>query len=159
MNQPRYILGVDPGKFGAIASLDTVTMAATVEDCPLDKEGRLDYAGMCRLVRPYRGDAIAIVEDVNSFGMGRQSAFVFGANVGAWRAVFAAFDIPVRRIAPSVWKPSLGLGKDKSEALEMARSHFPELAGRLRRKKDHDRAEALLLALWGMRSHPTPSLE
>lgn len=49
-------------------------------------------------------------------------------------------------VQPSVWKSAMGLSKDKKKSLLLARSLFPLASDLLQRSKDHDRAEALLLA-------------
>ena len=50
------------------------------------------------------------------------------------------------RVRPAIWKRTLGLGKDKEASRLKAIQLFP--TADLRRKKDHGRAEALLLAYW-----------
>ena len=47
----------------------------------------------------------------------------------------------------AIWKRALGLGKDKEQARLRAMQLFA--GADLRRKKDHGRAEALLLAWYG----------
>lgn len=49
-------------------------------------------------------------------------------------------------VQPSVWKSVMGLTKDKKKSLALARELFPMAADLLTKVKDHDRAEALLLA-------------
>jgi crossover junction endodeoxyribonuclease RuvC len=50
-------------------------------------------------------------------------------------------------IAPREWKKHLKIGKDKEEARAMAIRLFPTAP--LGRKKDHNRAESLLIAQYG----------
>lgn len=48
-----------------------------------------------------------------------------------------------------MWKRRLGLiGQDKDVGRLLAIQRFPSAAHLLRRKKDHGRADALLIALW-----------
>jgi hypothetical protein len=57
-------------------------------------------------------------------------------------------------VRPAQWKKEMGVAKQRGEdadagkekALELARELFP--AAPLSRRKDHNRAEALLLAHW-----------
>lgn len=49
-------------------------------------------------------------------------------------------------VQPAIWKIAMGLTKDKQKSLTMARELFPLACDLLVRAKDHDRAEALLLA-------------
>ena len=54
---------------------------------------------------------------------------------------------------PAVWKKDLGIyGRrfTKEDSRSLALELFPELADELRRKKDHGRAESLLIAAWGL---------
>jgi crossover junction endodeoxyribonuclease RuvC len=140
-----YIIGIDPGKYGAIAYYNCANQSIDVKDCPLTKIETIDYSKMAELVKPHESNAVAIMEQVNSYGMGKQSAFNFGVNVGAWRSTLACYSIPVQTISPRIWKPGMGLSDDKSRSIELAKELFPNMASKLTRKKDHDRAEAMLL--------------
>jgi crossover junction endodeoxyribonuclease RuvC len=139
------ILGVDPGKTGAIAML-YADGKLYVEDAPsFDKE--LNAAAIASLLNEFTPE-IAIIEAVNSFGMGRQSAFNFGQGVGVYKGVFGAMGIPYVSVTPAKWKKHFGLGKDKDESRQAATRLFPANSDLFKRKKDSDRAEAALIALW-----------
>jgi len=92
-------------------------------------------------------------------GQGVRSMFVCGLGMGVWLGILAALALPHTRVRPQVWKKAFSLGKDKEAARLRAMQLFPTAA--LRRKRDHGKAEALLLALYGqrasgMRDLPTP---
>jgi hypothetical protein len=70
-----------------------------------------------------------------------------GLGMGVWLGALAALHMPHTRVRPQVWKKALGLGRDKEQARLRATQLFP--AADLRHKKDHGRAEALLLAWHG----------
>jgi hypothetical protein len=58
----------------------------------------------------------------------------------------------VEVVKPQAWKLALGLsGKktSKDDSIEMAKMVFPESEDMLQRKKDHGRAESLLIAAYG----------
>jgi len=56
--------------------------------------------------------------------------------------------IPFTFVSPSVWKRAMGLnGTDKEFARTRAKHFFP--TAELHRVKDHNRAEALLIAAYG----------
>jgi crossover junction endodeoxyribonuclease RuvC len=57
--------------------------------------------------------------------------------------------IPYTPVRPVVWKKTFSLGKDKEASRLRAMQLFP--GADLRQKKNHGRAEALLLALYGAR--------
>ena len=101
------------------------------------------------------GQAAHLEEGGVEYGFSAQTAFVQGYNFGLWRGVLASAGLEVRIVKPQAWKWALGLAHrgakgDKDASRAMAEAMFPELApGTLRRKKDHGRAEALLIAAYG----------
>ena len=81
-------------------------------------------------------------------GQGVRSMFTVGVGFGVWLGLLGALEIPYTRVQPAVWKRKLALqNSDKETARLLAQQLFP--AADLRLKKHHDRAEALLLALYG----------
>jgi crossover junction endodeoxyribonuclease RuvC len=83
---------------------------------------------------------------------GASSGFKFGRATGAIEAIVTACAIPVEIIEPSMWKRALRLrGKDKESARQYACQTFPHAHSLLKRKMDHQRAEAALVALYGVR--------
>jgi crossover junction endodeoxyribonuclease RuvC len=58
--------------------------------------------------------------------------------------------VPLALFTAAVWKRSMGLDSSKSVSLDKARLQFP--TADLDRKKDHNRAEALLLAEYSRRT-------
>jgi len=138
------IAGIDPGKTGAVAMLYSDDLF--IEDAPsLQKE--LNGAAIAGIFNEFRPD-IAVIEAVNSFGMGRQSAFNFGQGLGVYKGVLAALSIPYILVTPAKWKKHFGLGRDKDESRAAATRLFPARADLFTKKKDSDRAEAALIALW-----------
>jgi crossover junction endodeoxyribonuclease RuvC len=73
--------------------------------------------------------------------------FTIGLGMGVWLGLLGAMGLAHTRIRPAVWKRRLGLTSDKEQARLRAMQLFP--AADVRRKRDHGRAEALLLALYG----------
>lgn len=71
--------------------------------------------------------------------------------VGAIRGVVAALNVgAVLHADPQAWKRHFGLkAGDKNAARECAQRLFAASAGLFARCKDHNRAEAALLAYWG----------
>jgi crossover junction endodeoxyribonuclease RuvC len=81
---------------------------------------------------------------------GISSAFRFGRACGAIDAVVAVCGVPIHYITPQRWKKYHGLkGSDKEQSRAKALQLAPELSSVLERKKDHGRAEAALLAMFG----------
>lgn len=149
-------IGVDPGTTGAIAiinedmcivydfqdpkSLDVLLKMASGDGNPSDGSFQ------SRSVR-------AVVEKVHAMPrQGVSTTFKFGLAYGKVMGWLDACLIPYELVTPQKWwkgvADSAPKGTDKkAAALELARRLFPELAPTyLRRKKDHNRAEALLIA-------------
>lgn len=79
-----------------------------------------------------------------------QTWLVYGGIV----ATALTLDCPVEIVSPLKWKRALGLiGQDKEASRAKALKLYPSLADQLKRKKDHNRAEAVLLAHWGLSVH------
>ena len=140
------IAAIDPGKTGAIAMFYPCGKLFIEDMLAINKE--INGAAVADLFKEFRPNHVYI-ESVNSFGMGRQSAFNFGQGVGVLKGVMAALTIPFTGVTPAIWKKHYGLGRDKDAARAAATRLFPANAELFKRKKDDGRAEAALIALWG----------
>lgn len=84
-------------------------------------------------------------------GMGAASAWRFGLGIGQIRGCVATLGIPYTLVTPQKWMKLFGLrGNDKESHRQYAIRRVPSAAEFLTLKKNHQRADALLLALWGM---------
>ena len=84
---------------------------------------------------------------------GSISLFGSGYGFGVWMGALAAMGFDVHTVRPSIWKKGLGLaGKKytKDDSRFTAAATFPALEDELKRKKDHGRAEAALIAAYGL---------
>ena len=153
------ILGVDPGIHGGLAIVAVEDGAAPrlVEaiDIPVIGTGakeRVDVAAIRNFIdrhQPIR----ALIERAQAMPkQGASSGFKYGRAVGAIEAAITLCSIPVEIVEPSVWKRFWRLpGKDKEGGRQQALQLFPAAHAALARKKDHGRAEASLIALYGAR--------
>lgn len=83
-------------------------------------------------------------------GMGSISNYSKGHSVGALKMLFVTLGIEVFGVAPVAWKDYFGLlKKEKADSVALALELLPAAGADLKLKKHHDRAEALLLALYG----------
>jgi crossover junction endodeoxyribonuclease RuvC len=144
------ILAIDPGLSGAGSVVHvTGTLVATLD---LPTRRRINTAGLGDLVRERGPYAFAIVEQVSAMpGNGVSGMFKFGQTYGTILGVLGALAIPVRHVAPSTWKRALGLNNDGETSRARAIETWPDHADLFARKKDHNRAEAALLGLYGLR--------
>lgn len=158
----RLTIGIDPGISGAIAVLADGRYH-DVLDMPTMGRGKgarqqvnaVALVGYLRdLMVQFPGAHIAAtIEDVASrptdSGVG---AFAFGRSVGMVEGALAAVGIGLERVTPASWKGRAGLraakGTPSGAIKEASRGRATELFPRapLTRKKDHGRAEALLIA-------------
>lgn len=153
------IVGIDPGLSGAIALLNPITRAVDLFDMPLvaSKGGKpiTDIHNLARLLSPMgtTGPDIAILEQVHAMPkQGVTSTFRFGQNYGAIQMALAGHGYFVHDVTPNAWKKYFRLNSDGDASRGLAIQRFPEMAGALKRVKDHNRAEAILLALYGLES-------
>lgn len=140
-------ISIDPGVTGAIAYI--TDNGATVWDMPLIKGQHdtqmIDTALISEVIAdqwPY--DIVIIERPQWRRHDGAKQVVSIWFNYGRLCACFEAWG----EVAPKVWKKDMGLDSDKELSLEMARELFPNLASMLTRKKDHNRAEALLIGAW-----------
>ena len=145
MTAPR-ILGVDPGVTGGLAFLHSDEIEA--HDVPV-AAGELNIDEILRLIRDAK-PTMAVIESASSRpGQGVSSVFKFGAAYGALQTCAIACWVPLHRVTPSVWKRHFKLSADKEQARALAIRLWPGV-GLFTRKRDHGRAEAALIARYGL---------
>lgn len=154
------IIGIDPGLSGAIGVVDPEGRLFAVWDTPtitVDVGGkprrRIDLLALANLLLPFR-DARVFIEHVGpSPRDSKAGTFAFGRAFGQIEGICAGFE--PRLITPVVWKRAMGVpGSDKNLSRAKAAELFPDDAHRFARVKDDGRAEAALLALYGLRHAP-----
>lgn len=153
------IIGVDPGVTGAFAVLESDGVFVAVEDLPITEWGKAkwtDATQLCsRLFDLLDGKpARAVVEHTHAMpSMGTIAANSKGMTLGSVLAGLQMANIGIELVSPASWKGSLGLTGGKTDrerkkaALGRARLLYPTAP--LEREKDHNRAEAILIAYWG----------
>jgi crossover junction endodeoxyribonuclease RuvC len=99
-------------------------------------------------VRAYLPATVAIEHVAARPGQGVSSMFRFGQAVGVIAGVAAALGTPIEWISPARWKKAAGLGSDKELSRLRAIDAWPQQARLFSRRKDHNRAEAALIAAW-----------
>jgi crossover junction endodeoxyribonuclease RuvC len=94
---------------------------------------------------------IAVVEQVGAMpGQGVTSMFAFGQSFGMVLGVLAGLAIPTTTVSPATWKKALKLNAGKDGARAKAAQLWPSHASEFKRVKDDGRAEAALIAYWGI---------
>lgn len=161
------IIGIDPGITGAVAAVTPSGTLQWVVDMPIrdaGKQGRkaneIDGVMLARLLRVHAADIGEVwCEEVQalpsigrkpdgSAGHGALASFSLGDSRGCIRGVCEALGLSVQRVRPQAWKKLYGLNSDKEAARACAVRLCPGCEA-LSRKKDHGRAEAILIARYG----------
>lgn len=144
----KTILGVDVGMSGALAFYDVDELI--IFDMPVlgrNKTKRVDSHRLAAILKEQQPD-MAMIEQVNAFGMGATSAYNFGFNCGAVEAVISALNIPFEYVTPMKWKAAMNCPKDKDGARMKASQLLPQFAHNWPLKKHDGRAESSLIALY-----------
>jgi len=153
-------IGIDPGVSGAIAILEKESIV-DILDVPVveiqigkRKKRRISPEILVADLIDY-ADRVqtAYIEEVHAMpGQGVTSMFAFGEAAGIVRGVMAGLRIRTELVPPTVWKRNLKLtGQGKGNSRALAAQIWPCQADLFRRIKDDGRAEAALLAYWGLR--------
>jgi hypothetical protein len=160
-------IGIDIGVTGAVSVIDDLGRC-DIRDLPViaSQNGdhgermvkrKLDPRGLVELIRmlvPATDDALAVIEDIHAFPGARNSPQATGSIMhsrGVVEAVLSICRFETIVVQPSMWKRFYGLNGTKKEgSIEVACSLYPAAKHLLKRKLDHNRAEALLLAHWGL---------
>ena len=141
------VLGVDPGAVSGAYALLIHDLFTIVDDIPI-VDRQVNAAEWACVVARLKPD-VAVVEQVGSMpGQGVSSTFKFGMGCGLIRGVLAGAGVPIIIVTPAKWKKHFSLNNDGEKSRALALRRFPHAADQLTRKKDHGRAEAMLMALW-----------
>lgn len=149
------ILGVDPGLHGAFGIVDGSKVVAVV-DTPTkirNQVNEIDIYEVGKFLSPYSDFIkLAVVEEVGvmSGKEGRVSLFNFGKNAGIIHGALGVLGVPIFFVKPAIWKMVMGLSSDKNQSLDMASKLFPDSKHLWSLKKHDGRAEAVLLAWFGV---------
>ncbi len=153
------VLGIDPGKSGALAFYDPGRDELEVLDIPTIQAGpkgrtAVDEEGVAAIIRS-RADFVshAWLEQVGVMpGEGAVGAFSFGTTFGLLRMALVAHFIPRTLVTPVKWKRALSVPAAKDGAVARACQLLPRHAGLFRGPRGglmDGRAEAALIAYYG----------
>ena len=149
------IAGIDPGAQSTIAVLfedntvefceDTCVQVKRSKSVKREPEAHL----IANFLRGWDPDLV-IIEQVNIRpGEGVASGGSFMRARGICEGVVAGLGRTFHLVPPVVWTRDMKLKKGDDAGRARALELMPSLAASLTRKKDHNRADAVLLALWG----------
>lgn len=168
------IIGIDPGVDGAVAVLNEKSKILTVWDIPSVKISRgkkvgkerfrndLDVGAIVSFLELYIPDPemgmrthifLERVQPMPQSGMGVVGAFTFGKVNGLIEGVVQALRIPFEYVSPVKWIRTMmpGTDRDKNQSILTVKRLLPTASDWITLRKHHNRAEALLIALYGLR--------
>lgn len=161
------VIGIDPGLTGAIAVLKidpntSILLDYLLYNIPIKKnsKNKLIYSipEMAQILRKYSSgysseETQIFLEDVHSIPRFKSRPEVsLDRIIGIWQGIIETLEIPYTLVIPQKWKKEFNLiTHNKKEAIRVARELFPGAVNQLGRKKDIDKADALLIAEYGRR--------
>jgi len=151
------IIGIDPGINGALCFFENGEVRDIVE-IPSMAEGKKNkrqingpqiYNEISRRIEGLQKKNIAVViEQVSAMpGQGVTSMFNFGQSFGVLKGICSAMQLPVHFVRPAKWKKYFNLIKTEKDASRTKVIEiFPYISSKLSRKKDSNKADAILIA-------------
>ena len=151
------IIGIDPGISGAICFLKNGSILDVI-DMPIMTDGKKNkkqvngsqiYNEIKSLINENGKDNLkVVVEQVSAMpGQGVTSMFNFGQSFGILKGICAAMQLPIYFVRPAKWKKYFNLiNAEKDASRTRAIEIFPYYSSNLSKKKDSNKADAILIA-------------
>ncbi len=149
------IIGIDPGITGAISVLENKRVVE-VHETPTMIDGKknkrqVNGAQITNILKDIiniHKEVIVVVEHVSAMpGQGVTSMFNFGQSFGVIKGICSALSIPIYFVRPAKWKKHFNLIKTNKDASRTKVIEiYPEISSKLSRKKDSNKADAILIA-------------
>ena len=151
------IIGIDPGISGSICFLEDGIIKDVLE-MPTMTEGKKNkkqvngsqiYNEISFRIKTYEKKNIKVViEQVSAMpGQGVTSMFNFGQSFGILKGICSAMQLPIYFVRPAKWKKYFNLiNSEKDASRTKAIEIFPYFSSNLSKKKDSNKADAILIA-------------
>tara|TARA_B100000965_G_scaffold386577_1_gene388971 strand:- start:706 stop:1200 length:495 start_codon:yes stop_codon:yes gene_type:complete len=151
------IIGIDPGISGAICFFENGEVKEVI-DMPTMAEGKKNkrqingrqiFNEISNRINSYDLKNInVVVEQVSAMpGQGVTSMFNFGQSYGIIKGICSAMQLPIFFVRPAKWKKHFDLiNSQKDASRTKAIEIFPKISSILSKKKDANKADAILIA-------------
>jgi crossover junction endodeoxyribonuclease RuvC len=151
------IIGIDPGISGSICFFQDGKIIDVVE-MPTMTDGKKNKKQVngsqifneisAKINRLDNKDIKVVVEQVSAMpGQGVTSMFNFGQSFGILKGICSAMQLPIYFVRPAKWKKYFNLiNSEKDASRTRAIEIFPYFSSHLSRKKDSNKADAILIA-------------
>tara|TARA_B100000073_G_C23609311_1_gene523846 strand:- start:50 stop:544 length:495 start_codon:yes stop_codon:yes gene_type:complete len=151
------IIGIDPGISGSICFfedgkiLDVINMPTMTDGKKNKKQvnGSQIYNEISKRIKKTGEQNIRVViEQVSAMpGQGVTSMFNFGQSFGILKGICSAMQLPMYFVRPAKWKKYFNLiNSEKDASRTRAIEIFPYFSSELSKKKDSNKADAILIA-------------
>mgnify|MGYP001302083526 FL=1 len=151
------VIGIDPGISGSICFFNEGKIVDVVE-MPTMTEGKKNKKQVNgaqifneiseRIKKLDKRDIKIVIEQVSAMpGQGVTSMFNFGQSYGILKGICSAMQLPMYFVRPAKWKKYFNLiNSEKDASRTRAIEIFPYFSSHLSRKKDSNKADAILIA-------------
>ena len=158
------IIGIDPGISGSICFFEDGKILEVIE-MPTMTDGKKNkkqvngaqiYNEIYEQIKNIPKHEInVILEQVSAMpGQGVTSMFNFGQSFGVIKGICAAMRLPLHFVRPAKWKKYFNLlNSEKQASRTKAIEIFPEISHKLSKKKDINKADAILIASFFNNTH------
>ena len=151
------IIGIDPGISGSICFfedgkiLDVIDMPTMTEGKKNKKQvnGSQIYNEISKRIKKNEKQNVrVIIEQVSAMpGQGVTSMFNFGQSFGILKGMCSAMQLSMYFVRPAKWKKYFNLiNSEKDASRTRAIEIFPYFSSQLSKKKDSNKADAILIA-------------
>ena len=151
------IIGIDPGISGSICFFEDGKILDVIE-MPTMTEGKKNKRQVngaqifneisSKLEETDKQNVRVIIEQVSAMpGQGVTSMFNFGQSFGILKGICSAMQLPMYFVRPAKWKKYFNLiNSEKDASRTRAIEIFPYFSSQLSKKKDINKADAILIA-------------
>ena len=157
------IIGIDPGISGSICFFKDGKIIEVIE-MPVMTEGKKNkkqvngaqiYNEFLKKINGKDDDIRVVIEQVSAMpGQGVTSMFNFGQSYGILKGICSAMQLPMFFVRPAKWKKYFNLiNSQKDASRTRAIEIFPYFSTQLSKKKDSNKADAILIASFYYETH------
>ena len=151
------IIGIDPGISGSICFFKDGKILEVIE-MPTMTDGKKNKKQLngaqifneikMRIINNELRDIRVIIEQVSAMpGQGVTSMFNFGQSFGILKGICSAMQLSMYFVRPAKWKKYFNLlNSEKDASRTKAIEIFPYFSSQLSKKKDANKADAILIA-------------
>ena len=151
------IIGIDPGISGSVCFfqdgkiIQVIEMPTMIDGKKKKRQvnGSQIYNEILKRINKFEKQNVRVViEQVSAMpGQGVTSMFNFGQSFGILKGICSAMQLPMYFVRPAKWKKHYNLiNSDKDASRTRAIEIFPYFSSHLSKKKDSNKADAILIA-------------